>query len=98
MENYEGFIGAITVSVLRSGLKPSTTIQLVVSLFYLLPSLSIYLIRFLGCRRYWSCRSRRLPGIFPSQLLCNSSYREADCDFRIQMHLRLRYSLSSETY
>ena len=31
MENYEGFFGALTVGVLRVGLKPSTTIQLVVS-------------------------------------------------------------------
>lgn len=34
MENYDGFIGAITVSVLKSGLKPDTTVQLVVSLPY----------------------------------------------------------------
>jgi hypothetical protein len=31
MENYEGTIGAITVSVLKYGLKPTTTVQLVVS-------------------------------------------------------------------
>ncbi|KAF5386322.1 hypothetical protein D9757_008579 [Collybiopsis confluens] len=29
MENYEGSIGSITVSVLRSGLRPTTTVQLV---------------------------------------------------------------------
>ena len=31
MENYEGRFGAITVSVLKYGLKPTTTVQLVVS-------------------------------------------------------------------
>lgn len=31
MENYEGLIGTITVGVLRAGLKPTTTVQLVVS-------------------------------------------------------------------
>ncbi len=33
MENYDGKIGAITVGVLKKGLKPTTTNQLVVSLF-----------------------------------------------------------------
>lgn len=30
MENYEGAIGSITASVLKVGLKPTTTIQLIV--------------------------------------------------------------------
>jgi hypothetical protein len=32
MENYDGMIGAITVAVLKAGLKPSTAVQLVVSI------------------------------------------------------------------
>jgi hypothetical protein len=34
MENYEGTIGSITVAVLKEGLKPSTTLQLIVSMFH----------------------------------------------------------------
>jgi len=30
MENYEGFLGAITFGVLKAGLKPTTTVGLVV--------------------------------------------------------------------
>ena len=36
MENFDGTIGRITAAVLRSGLKPNTQVQLVVSHSYLL--------------------------------------------------------------
>ena len=35
MENFDGAIGRITAAVLRSGLKPNTQVQLVVSHSYL---------------------------------------------------------------
>lgn len=41
MENFDGAIGRVTAAVLRSGLKPKTQVQLVVSRSYLLPFFTI---------------------------------------------------------
>ena len=46
MENFDGPIGRITAAVLRSGLKPNTQVQLIVSHSYLFfPPLNEFVFR-----------------------------------------------------
>jgi hypothetical protein len=60
MENYDGKIGSIAVGVLKKGLKPTTTSQLVVSNFSMLRTQTHS--RITGSPRYWTRCSGRFQG------------------------------------
>lgn len=68
MENFDGAIGSITTTVLKVGLKKDTKLQLIVrSLWIVSSELATLMVSFSsGCRRYRTCRIRRLPGMLMS--------------------------------
>jgi hypothetical protein len=61
MENYDGKIGSIAVGVLKKGLKPTTTSQLVVSDFQC-RELKHMLSRITGSPGYWTRCSGHFQG------------------------------------
>lgn len=91
MENFDGFIGKITASVLLCGLKPTTQIQLVVCSLFPLQT-STYFIP--GNRRHRPRRSLHIPGF--SHFL-HPHLPTLTNHFRTQTHTSTQHSPSSLT-
>jgi hypothetical protein len=62
MENYEGTIGTITAGVLKAGLRPEATVQLIVGNSTQIPNYTF----FAGRRRHWPRWRGRVAGQYLS--------------------------------
>jgi hypothetical protein len=70
MENFNDFIGAISASILKQGLKADTKIALIVSTSGF--GGELLLTSRAGFRRYWKCCSQRVQSQYLYQsLLCD---------------------------